>query len=157
RMKDENSGGTAPDSFQTKPAYARAIILVAGIVFNFLFAALIFAFIFATYGAPTNEVTVRVGSVVSGTPAEQAGWRSVEVFVSVDGQTITSQDDLKRAIDGASGRPIQAQLRRDGQIITTTITPRRPEAIPEGQGATGISVDSQYAVKRQPVWEAVPN
>jgi regulator of sigma E protease len=157
RMKDENSGGTAPDSFQTKPAYARAVILVAGIVFNFLFAALIFAFIFATYGAPTDDVTVRVGSVVAGTPAEQAGWRPGDVFVRVDEQTINSQDDLKRVIDGAAGRPIQVDLRRDEQIVTTTITPRRPEDIPQGQGATGISVDSVYAVQRQPVWKAVPN
>lgn len=157
RMKDENTGGTAPDSFQTKPAYARATILIAGIVFNFLFAALIFAFIFATYGAPTDQATVRVGSVVAGTPAEQAGWHAGDVFVRVNGQTINSQDDLKRVIDAAAGQPIQAELRRDGQIVTTTITPRRPEDIPQGQGATGITVDSVYAVQRQPVWQAVPN
>jgi regulator of sigma E protease len=157
RMKDENTGGTAPDSFQTKPAYARATILIAGIVFNFLFAALIFAFIFATYGAPTDQATVRVGSVVAGTPAEQAGWHAGDIFVRVDGQTINSQDDLKRVIDAAAGQPIQAELRRDGQIVTTTITPRRPEDVPQGQGATGITVDSVYAVQRQPVWQAVPN
>ncbi len=157
RMKDENSGGTAPDSFQTKPAYARAIILVAGIIFNFLFAALLFGFIFATYGAPTDQVTVRVGSVTPGTPAEQAGWRPSDVFVRVDGQTINSQDDLKRVIDAAAGHPIQAELRRGGQTITTTITPRLPQDIPQGQGATGITVDSVYAVQRQPVWRAVPN
>jgi regulator of sigma E protease len=156
-MKDENSGGTAPDSFQTKPAHARAIILLAGIIFNFLFAAILFAIIFSTYGAPTDEVKVRVGTVVAGTPAEQAGWRPGDEFVRVNGQTITAQDDLKKVMDASAGQTVQVDLRRDGQMITTTIVPRRPDEIPQGQGATGITVDSVYAVQRQPVWKAVPN
>ena len=79
-MKDENTSGAAPDSFQTQPAYARAIILIAGIVFNFIFAALLFAIIFAAYGAPSDKEIVRIGDVVAGTPAQAgglAGGRSV--------------------------------------------------------------------------------
>lgn len=157
KMKDENSAGDDADSFQTKPAHARAIILIAGIVFNFIFAALIFAFIFATYGAPGDAVRVRVGSVTANTPAQAAGWRAGDEFVAVGGQTITAQDDLKRAIDAAAGTPVRVDLRRGNQIITTTITPRRPSEIPEGQGATGITVATDAVVQRQPIWQAIPN
>lgn len=157
KMKDENSAGDDADSFQTKPAHARAIILVAGIVFNFLFAALVFAFVFAAYGAPTDQVRVRVGSVAANTPAQAAGWRAGDEFVTVAGQTITAQDDLKRAIDAAAGQPVRVELRRDGRIVTTTITPRRPAEIPPGQGATGITVTTDAIVQRQPIWQAIPN
>ncbi len=157
KMKDENSAGDAADSFQTKPAHARAIILIAGIVFNFIFAALIFAFVFATYGAPTDAVRIHVGSVAANTPAQAAGWRTGDEFVTVGGQTITNQDDLKRAIDAAAGQSVKVDLRRDGQIVATTITPRRAADIPEGQGATGITVASDPVVQRQPIWEAIPN
>jgi regulator of sigma E protease len=157
RMKDENTSGAAPDSFQTKPAYARAIILIAGIVFNFIFAALLFAIIFAAYGAPSGRETVSIGDVVAGTPAQAAGWQAGDQFVRIGGREITSQQDLSDAIKAAAGTPVQVELRRDGQLVTTTVTPRLPEQTPNGQGSTGISVSAQSVVVREPVWRAVPD
>jgi regulator of sigma E protease len=157
RMKDENTSGDAVDSFQTKPAYARAIILIAGIVFNFIFAALLFAIIFAVYGAPSNRETVSIGGVVAGTPAQAAGWQAGDQFVSIGGHDVTSQQDLSDAIKAAAGTPVQVDVRRGGQIVTTTITPRRPEETPKDQGSTGITVSAQAIVVREPVWKAVPD
>jgi regulator of sigma E protease len=157
RMKDENTSGAAPDSFQTKPAYARAIILVAGIVFNFIFAALLFAIIFAAYGAPSNRETVSIGDVVAGTPAQAAGWQAGDQFIRIGGHEITSQQDLSDAIKAAAGTPVQVELRRNGQIVTTTVTPRLPNETPDGQGSTGIRVAAQSVVVREPVWRAVPD
>lgn len=157
RMKDENTSGSAPDSFQMKPASARAIILIAGIVFNFIFAALLFAIIFAAYGAPSEKENVRIGEVVAGTPAEAAGWQAGDQFVRVDGREITAQRDLSDAIAAAAGKPVSVELRRGGQIVTTTITPRPPEQTPQGQGATGIRVSAEAIVAREPVWRAIPH
>lgn len=157
RMKDENTSGDAPNSFQTKPAYARAIILIAGIVFNFIFAAFLFTIIFAVYGAPSNRETVSIGNVVPGTPAQAAGWQAGDQFVRIAGHDVTSQQDLSDAIKAAAGTPVQVELRRGGQIITTTITPRRPEETPNGQGSTGITVSAQAIAVREPVWRAIPD
>jgi regulator of sigma E protease len=157
RMKDENTSGAAPDSFQTKPAYARAIILIAGIVFNFIFAAILFAIIFSVYGAPSDKEVVRIGDVVAGTPAQAAGWQPGDQFVRIGGQTITAQSDLSSAIAAAAGKPVQVDLLRNGQTVTTTITPRTPEQTPQGQGATGITVSAQAIVAREAVWRAIPH
>lgn len=157
RMKDENTSGSAADSFQVKPAYARAIILIAGITFNFIFAALLFAFIFAVHGAPSDREQVFVGEVVPNTPAALAGWQANDQFASVGGQTITSQKALSDAITASVGTPVQVVLQRGDQTITTTVTPRRPTDVPEGQGATGIKVGSQSIVAREPVWKAIPH
>ena len=157
RMKDENSGGSAPDSFQTKPAYARAIILIAGIVFNFIFAALLFAIIFTIYGAPGDKEIVRIGDVVAGTPAQAAGWQPGDQFVRVGGRQITAQSDLSDAIGAAAGKSIPVDLLRNGQTVTTTITPRTADQIPQGQGATGITVSAQAIVAREAVWRAIPH
>ncbi len=157
RMKDENTSGAAPDSFQTKPASARAIILIAGIVFNFIFAALLFAIIFAVHGAPSNKEIVSIGDVVAGTPAQAAGWQPGDQFVRIGGRDITSQQDLSDAIKAAAGTPVRVELRRDGQTITTTVTPRLPEQTPDGQGSTGIRVSAQSVALREPVWRAIPD
>ncbi len=157
RMKDENTSGDATDSFQTKPAYARAIILIAGIVFNFIFAAFIFAFIFAVHGVPSGTERVFVGGVVAGTPAQQAGWQSGDRIVRVDGREITSSQTLSDTINNALGKPVQVELLRNGQTVSTTVTPRPPEARPEGQGATGITVNAEALVQREAVWLAIPH
>jgi len=157
RMKDENTSGEASDSFQTKPAYARAIILIAGIVFNFIFAAILFAIIFSVYGAPSDKETVSIGDVVAGTPAQAAGWQAGDQFVRIGGQPITTQQDLSDAIKADAGRPVQVELRRGGQIVTTTIVPRRPDQTPTGQGSTGITVSAQSVAVREPIWRAIPD
>ncbi|MDQ2784666.1 MAG: RIP metalloprotease RseP [Chloroflexota bacterium] len=157
RMKDENASGAAADSFQTKPAYARAIILVAGIVFNFIFAAILFAVIFAVYGAPSDKEVVSIGDVVAGTPAQAAGWQAGDRFVRIGGQPINTQQDLSDAIKADAGRSVQVELRRGGQIVTTTITPRQPDQTPTGQGSTGITVSAQSVAVREPVWRAIPD
>jgi regulator of sigma E protease len=157
RMKDENVSGSAPDSFQTKPAYARAIILVAGIIFNFIFAAILFAIIFMGYGAPSDKEIVRIGEVVPNTPAQIAGWQKDDQFVRVGDRQINRQSDLSNAIAASAGRPVQVELRRGGQTIVTTVTPRTPDQIPPDQGSTGIKVAAQSIVEREPIWKAVPH
>jgi regulator of sigma E protease len=157
RMKDENTSGDAADSFQTKPAFARAIILIAGIVFNFIFAALLFAIIFAVHGAPSDKETVSIGEVVAGTPAQAAGWQAGDQFLRIGGRDITTQQDLADAIKAAAGTPVQVELRRHGQTITTTVTPRQSDQIPTGQGSTGITVSAQAVAVREPVWRAIPD
>ena len=157
RMKDENTSGDSVDSFQTKPAYARAIILIAGIVFNFIFAAILFAIIFAIHGAPSSTETVSSGDVVAGTPAQAAGWLAGDQFVRIGGQTISSQQELSDAIKASAGKPVQVELRRNGESVVTTITPRPPEQTPDGQGSTGIRVSARSVVVREPVWRAIPD
>ncbi len=157
RMKDENTSGDAADSFQTKPAYARAIILIAGIVFNFIFAALLFAIIFAVHGVPSDKEIVSIGDVVAGTPAQAAGWQAGDQFLRIGGRDITTQQELSDAIKAAAGTPVPVELLRHGQTITTTVTPRLPDQVPSGQGSTGITVSAQAVAVREPVWRAIPD
>ncbi len=119
---------------------------------------LLFAIIFAAYGAPSDKEIVRIGDVVAGTPAQAAGWQPGDQFVRVGGQTITAQRDLSDAIAAAAGKPVQVDLLRNGQTVTTTITPRTPDQTPAGQGATGITrLRASYrrartGLARDPAW-----
>ena len=157
RMKDENTSGAAPDSFQTKPAYARAIILIAGITFNFIFAGLLFALIFSVYGAPSDKEKVFVGQVEANSPAQAAGWQVGDQIIRVGQRTIDAQPALSDAISASTGQTVTVALRRGGQEIITTVRPRPPAEVPAGQGATGIRVESEKLVAREPVWRAVPH
>ncbi len=154
RMKDENSGGDAPDSFQVKPAYARAIILLAGIVFNLVFAGLIFSLTFALHGSPTGSTKALVGGVVADSPAQAAGWQPGDQILSIAGQPISNPDELRTAVNKNLGTPVAVELLRGTKSVLTTVTPRANP--PEKQGALGITVNTEAIYTRVPIWQAIP-
>jgi regulator of sigma E protease len=94
-----------------------------GIVFNFLFAALLFSVIFASQGTPTGEEHLTASRVDPNTPAQAAGWQPGDRIVRIGDSPIRNQDDFQNAIMAAAGKPVQVQVVRSGQTIATTFTP----------------------------------
>src|ERR1700732_3941738 len=70
-------------SFFHKSVAARAAVVAAGPIANFLLAIVIFATIFMLYGK--QETTARVDSVLPGSAAEAAGFQSGDLVLSIDG------------------------------------------------------------------------
>jgi putative serine protease PepD len=67
--------------------------------------------------------TARIASVRPSTPAAGAGLKGGDVVTAVDGTTISSGDDLTRAIDAHKpGDKITVTYRRGGSEHTTTLT-----------------------------------
>jgi regulator of sigma E protease len=79
-------------TFQAKPVWQRFIIVAAGPFTNFLFAILAFMAIFATIGFPTSAALA--GEVLPGSPAQQAGFRTGDRIIAVNGSGIDTFNDL---------------------------------------------------------------
>src|SRR4030095_2673755 len=71
-------------SFQHQPLGARSAIVAAGPVANFIFAVLVFAALFVTYGRPFTPPVV--GALSEGFPAEKAGVLPGDRIVAIDGR-----------------------------------------------------------------------
>src|SRR5829696_6627542 len=71
-------------SFHHKPLGQRAAIVAAGPIANFLFAIVVLALLFMTWGQPFTPA--EVGQVVPGSAAEAGGIRAGDTIVSVDGR-----------------------------------------------------------------------
>jgi len=155
RMKDENTAGEAPDSFQSKPAYARAIILLGGIIFNFIFAGILFAVSFAGFGAGREPSAAIIDTVAPNTPAQMAGWQPGDTITSIDGKAIQKYSDVGPVLNMNLDRTIPVVLQRNGQTLTTTVTPSRAR-FDAKQGATGI-VLKQVVYEKEPVLQAIPD
>lgn len=155
RMKDENTAGEAQDSFQVKPAYARAIILLGGIIFNFIFAGILFAVSFAGFGVSSPGQAV-IETVAPNTPAQMAGWQPGDTITSIDGKAIQKYDDVGPSLNAALDRSIPVVIQRNGQTITTTVTPSRARSEAK-QGATGIQLKQQLVYRKEPVLQAIPD
>ncbi|MDD4821213.1 MAG: RIP metalloprotease RseP [Bacteroidales bacterium] len=74
-----------PDEFRSKPAGQRLVIMVAGVVMNFVMALLIYSMVLFTWGdtyLPTQNA--KMGMEFSPV-AEQLGFRSGDILVAADG------------------------------------------------------------------------
>ncbi len=108
--------------FHRRPLWQRAAVVFAGPGINFLFAILIFAIFFMTYG---HQITAPVaGRVMEGTPAAAIGIEEGDRFVEIDGQSVVRFEDLMRIVAINPGTPIDIRLDRDGRILEKTVTPK---------------------------------
>lgn len=112
-------------SFVGKGVAARAAIVAAGPIANFILAVLIFTGIFSTVGR--DIVTPQVDTVVAGSAAEAAGFKPGDVVVSINGSPVKSFNDLQREVSFAAGQALTVVISRSGEDLTLTATPRLEE------------------------------
>jgi membrane-associated protease RseP (regulator of RpoE activity) len=79
--------------------------------------------------ADPNTRDLRIASVQSGSPAAQAGLRSGDRIVEIDGQPVATAYDIARARHRSKGdQPVRFTVERDAARSTIAFTPRaRPK------------------------------
>lgn len=139
-----------PDSFAAKPMWQRFSVLVAGVVMNFVLAAVIFS-IGYMIGMPgsvngqtpdyahVEDASVQIVSVVPGSPADQAELPAGSTLVSVDGREMESAERAREYIgqSGEDGVRLQV-LTADGEERQFALTPAELEQV-DGKGV-GIAL-----------------
>jgi regulator of sigma E protease len=113
------------DSFIGKSVGARAAVVVAGPIANFVLAVLIFAGLLMAVGK--QNVAARVDVVQAGSAAEIAGFKPGDVVVSIDADKIGSYSDIQRIVSVSAGEPLKIVVERNGQPVTLTATPQLKE------------------------------
>jgi len=90
------------------------------------------------------DVHPHIASIVPGEAAERAGLKTGDVVVSVNGDPITFQTHLKKAISTRPEQEIQIAILRDGTPMTIAATPARRG----GEGLLGITMaDDVISIK----------
>jgi regulator of sigma E protease len=140
-------------SFHYKRLGQRAAIVAAGPAANFLFAIVVLAVLFTTYGQPFTPA--EVGQVQPGSAAEQGGIQPGDVIRSIDGSTVQRFEDVQQVVRLNPGVPMTIVVKRDGQEQTLNVTPSRTELTDRfGNhyqiGLLGISRSGMEYVKRDP-------
>lgn len=124
---DEASQGMTPEEravcFHFKPVWARALIVGAGPIANFVLAIAIFAGLLMTFGSVVGDP--KVGAVQVGSAAEEAGFRKGDLILSANGRKIATFTDLTMVIRLSSGEKIDFEIDRGGEAVVLTATPRR--------------------------------
>jgi regulator of sigma E protease len=110
-------------TFQSKPLWQRALVVLAGPVANFIVAMAILAGVFAAYGEP--RIAPEVGIVAEKSAAQAAGLRTGDRIVGIDGETIDRFDQVGMIVQVRAGQPTLFVVERGGTRQTITVTPRR--------------------------------
>lgn len=112
-------------AFAAKGVGARAAIVAAGPIANFILAIVIFAAIFTLNGRQVT--TPRVDGLVAGGAAEKAGFQPGDVILSIDGREVANFGELQRIVSISSDLPLQVVVARGDEQVNLVATPERKE------------------------------
>ncbi len=118
----DSESASDPAAFHNKAVWRRALIVAAGPIFNFILPLLV---LFGSALAYESElVTPRVGTVVPGGPAAEAGLRAGDLITHVAGKPVLTFDDLVREVSGRASQPTEFKVERGQERLTLTARPR---------------------------------
>jgi regulator of sigma E protease len=123
RLLEGDRGRFFPD----RPAWQRAIVLVAGSVMHFVIAIVVLLGMYLFVPQPTGEIGPVVGEVIEDSPADEAGLQAGDRLRGVEG---TSSDDfleLRELIRERPGEETDLVIRREGEELVLALTPEPVE------------------------------
>ena len=127
----EQRGASDPGSFTSKPWWAQAIVLAAGVTMNFILAIIVLTAAFAI-GTEAPTGVVRVEEVAPASPAEAAGVQPGDLVRSIDGKQIVRTTDLQTYVYSHAAKEVTLVLDRGGRAVTIAIVPRANPPADEG-------------------------
>jgi len=107
-------------SFAHKSVLSRIGIVIAGPLFNMLFAWLIFI-ILCMVGVPT--VTTKIGEALKDRPAAKAGIQKGDVISAINNKPVYRWDQIAEGVAASKGQPLLLSVKRGAQQLSFTITP----------------------------------
>lgn len=130
---EQMSQPAKPYEFRSKPAWQRLLIMIGGVVFNFILALFIYSMVLFTWGESYHDMHKATYGMEYNQVAENLGFRDGDIMLKVDGQEVHRRNaDLLRAI--ADGREVT--VLRNG--VETKI------AIPEEFGLLDMGSDEPF-------------
>jgi regulator of sigma E protease len=118
-------GFTPEESFSRRPPWQRMLVVLAGPVFNFLLAWLIFWGLAYSQGA--QDLLPVIGQVTNASAAEEAGIQSGDQIIEIDGVQIAVWDDLVKRIEANQGSSMLLTVQRGSELFSLSVTPRLQE------------------------------
>jgi regulator of sigma E protease len=112
-------------SFIGQKVRARAAVVAAGPIANFILAVVIFAGIFMIVGKQTTSA--RVDAVQPGSAASAAGFQPGDLVLSINGEKIDSFSDMQRIVSVSAGEPLRIVVERKDSEVTLKATPQLKE------------------------------
>ncbi len=151
-----------------KTKWQQVLVLAGGVLFNILFAWLLYIGLFShgvtattdgfsKYADYFSNQRIMVIDVLKDSPAEKAGLKSGDVITGIENPDVVAKQsitDIQNAIAASKGNAIPVRYERDGKVLNTEIMPKQ-DIVPE-KYAIGIAMSDVVDMKLPffvAVWE----
>lgn len=123
----EESAVDRARNFSFRPAWQRAIVLIAGVCMNIVIATIFFVIVF-TIGAPQH---LMVSGTVPESPAARAGIQNGDVITKAQFQSVVLVDPIDpavfiAAVNDAAKQPVLLTVGQGSAARDITVTPETP-------------------------------
>ena len=127
-----------PWEFRTKPAWQRLLVMLAGVIVNFLVALIIYSMILFVWGSSYIPIRDMKMGFTYNEQAQAIGFRQGDIPVSADGETFRDYNtDVLRSISNAhqvnvlrQGREVTINMPEGGQSLLEMLQGDRPFIAP---------------------------
>jgi len=141
-----------PRSFVNKKPWERSLVLLAGVIMNFVLAVVVLTFIF-TKGVMVPTDRVHIEEIAKGSPAELVGLRAKDVLLSVDGNNIVKNSDIISYTAKNIGKEMIIKIYSDGEKREMDLKITARKDYPQGEGPLGVAI-SNLEIKKYPWYQA---
>jgi regulator of sigma E protease len=153
---EQGEGKGDKDSFASKPAGARAKILVAGVLMNFILAMALMSLgniigmpgvvAEAESGVKIRDEKIQVTGVLIDSPAERAGFQAGDVLVG-----FKNESEFQGFIKQNEGQNIEIKVARGKEILNLRVVPKISQ---DSQGPViGVGI-AKTGIISYPVWRS---
>jgi regulator of sigma E protease len=136
------------DSFIHKKIWQRAIILISGVLMNFILTVVLLSIGYfvglpqdiseAPAGANIRNAQIETVTVLKDSPAGEAGILPGDVIVSLDGRVFSQADEFRQYTKDKEGQALTLVIKRGAETLTKVVTPKK---IPEAdQAVVGVGL-----------------
>lgn len=155
KLKGEYTSAIGKGTFGEASFAKKTLIIYAGVLMNWLAAAVIFTMI-AVIGMPQlvdNQFQIKsdahvlkqevlVGAVENGSPAEKNGLTQLDSIQSIAGTPITTAEGLRQATEQHQSTQVEVVYKHQGEVVTKQIQLRDSK-----DGALGIVPQTNTVVR----------
>ncbi|MEG0384087.1 MAG: RIP metalloprotease RseP [Solibacillus sp.] len=132
--------------FNSKSVGARAMAIFAGPLFNFILAFFIFVIMGLFQGIPSKEPVI--SEVVDDRPASVAGLQNGDRVTKINGETISTWEQLSTTIQENPEKRLQFEVERDGAILKTEVV---PQIVEQKDGSKVVQIGVMRPLESNPL------
>jgi regulator of sigma E protease len=153
--EQDEQGITKPGrAFLNKSNKTRFLVIIAGVIMNFILAIIAFAVVSSFSGIPRDTGKLKIIDVASGSPAQTAGLVAGDIITQINGSPVTSTEDFISKTDAVKGKKAVLEIQKNAggeqSISKVTLIPR--ESPPQGEGPIGVTITTTE-IYYPPVWQ----